>query len=204
MIRILAVGILILTIIFLLSNASTILGATRKYTDGYINGGEQAIIDFQHHNQFNTTCDPNSNYINKGKHSHLYCRGWIDGYTAKWQNLVPTSLDHSTIASSNHTSSQTTNSWSAPIVLIPIAAFIIVWSKYRLKHRVRKHRKRQCFTESIKERTLNKQHHKCLKCNKLLNVVDYDHKDNDRSNNRESNCVELCPNCHAIKTRSYR
>jgi hypothetical protein len=202
MIRILAVGILILTIIILASNVSTILGATRKYTDGYLNGREQALIDFHHHNQFNMACDPNGNYTNKGKHSHLYCRGWIDGYTAKWQKLVPTGPGHSTIASPDDTSSQTTYSWFAPIVLILIAAFIIVWTKYKLKHRVRKNRKRHCFPESIKERTLNKQHHKCLKCNKLLNVVDFDHKDNDRSNNRESNCVALCPNCHAIKTRS--
>jgi 5-methylcytosine-specific restriction endonuclease McrA len=54
---------------------------------------------------------------------------------------------------------------------------------------------------SIKEHILDKQHHKCAKCNRLLNVVDYDHKDGNRSNNKESNCVALCPNCHAVKTR---
>lgn len=30
---------------------------------------------------------------------------------------------------------------------------------------------------------------------------DFDHIDNDRSNNDFSNCQALCPNCHAIKTR---
>jgi len=31
-----------------------------------------------------------------------------------------------------------------------------------------------------------------------------DHKDNARSNNKESNCAALCPNCHAVKTRKSR
>ena len=29
-------------------------------------------------------------------------------------------------------------------------------------------------------------------------------KPGNRSNNKESNCQTLCPNCHAIKTRSRR
>ncbi len=194
-------GILIPTIIFLIYNVNPSLCAARKYTDGYVNGSQQAIIDFRHHNQFNTTCDPYNNYTNKGKHGHLYCNGWP--YTAKWQNLVLTTHDLSISASPNLTSPQTTNSWLALIIPILIV-LLIVRTEYEIKHRVRKHRRRHCFPEFIKERTLNKQHRKCRKCNKLLNVVDYDHKDNDRSNNKESNCVALCPNCHAIKTRSNR
>jgi len=58
--------------------------------------------------------------------------------------------------------------------------------------------------ESVKEHILDKQHHKCADSNRLLNVVHYDHKDGGRSNNKESNCVALCPNCHAVKTRSTR
>ena len=43
--------------------------------------------------------------------------------------------------------------------------------------------------------------HKCAHCKRILNVVDWDHKNGDRSNNQENNCQALCPNCHAIKTR---
>ena len=45
---------------------------------------------------------------------------------------------------------------------------------------------------------MNKQSYKYKKRNKLLNIVDYDHKDNDKSKNNESNSVALCPNYHAI------
>jgi hypothetical protein len=38
----------------------------------------------------------------------------------------------------------------------------------------------------------------------LLDVVDWDHKNGKRHDNSESNCQALCPNCHAIKTRSNR
>ena len=38
----------------------------------------------------------------------------------------------------------------------------------------------------------------------FLNVYDFDHKDNDRSNNSYSNCQALCPICHAIKTRKKK
>jgi hypothetical protein len=78
---------------------------------------------------------------------------------------------------------------------------VIVW---KLKHRGGKDRQRRYFSDLIKENILDKQHHKCAHCNRLLNVVDYDHKNGDRSNNKESNCIALCPNCHAIKTRRTR
>ncbi|MGC2382035.1 MAG: HNH endonuclease signature motif containing protein [Nitrososphaeraceae archaeon] len=67
-----------------------------------------------------------------------------------------------------------------------------------------KHRERQHFSDSVKESVLKKQNHKCARCKHILNVVDWDHKNGDRSNNSESNCQALCPNCHAIKTRSNR
>ena len=64
--------------------------------------------------------------------------------------------------------------------------------------------KRENFSESIKEEVLRNQNHRCAHCNNLLTVVDFDHKDNDRSNNDITNCQALCPNCHAIKTRTSR
>ena len=60
---------------------------------------------------------------------------------------------------------------------------------------------RRGFSTSVKEQVLKKQGHRCNICNRLLNVVDYDHKNGDRSNNDISNCQALCPNCHTEKTR---
>ena len=77
----------------------------------------------------------------------------------------------------------------------------VIW---KLKHRRRQYKERHAFSNSVKENILEKQHHKCASCNRLLNVVEYHHKDDNRSNNKESNCQALCPNCHAIKTYSRR
>ena len=40
--------------------------------------------------------------------------------------------------------------------------------------------------------------------NEFLNVVDWDHRMEIESNNSESNCQALCPNCHGIKQESAR
>jgi len=65
----------------------------------------------------------------------------------------------------------------------------------------RKSRERKGFPKHVKEGILRKQGNKCAHCRKVLNVVDWDHKNGDRSNNKENNCQALCPNCHAVKTR---
>ena len=54
------------------------------------------------------------------------------------------------------------------------------------------------------EKVLEKQHHRWADFNRVLNVVDWHHRNGDRSDNKESNCVALCPNCHAIKTRRHQ
>ena len=87
-------------------------------------------------------------------------------------------------------------------VITTILALTI--GKIRLRRRKGKHRERRGFPDYIKEEILRKQDHRCAHCNKILNVVDWDHIDSNRSNNKESNCQALCPNCHAIKTRSRR
>jgi hypothetical protein len=63
---------------------------------------------------------------------------------------------------------------------------------------------RNSFTQSTKKRILAKQKHKCAHCNRILVVVDFDHKNGNRADSREVNCQALCPNCHAIKTRQKR
>lgn len=61
---------------------------------------------------------------------------------------------------------------------------------------------RKGFSQGTRERILRKQNHKCVYCRKVLTVIDYHHKNGDRSDNREKNCQALCPNCHALKTRN--
>lgn len=63
---------------------------------------------------------------------------------------------------------------------------------------------RQYFSSEIKSQILKKQNYKCAGCKKFLNVYDFDHIDNDRSNNDYNNCQALCPICHALKTRKMK
>lgn len=95
-----------------------------------------------------------------------------------------------------------THTWFAPSILSVIIVIIVAAIARKIKHRKETYRKRELFSQSTKAKVLAKQDHRCTHCKRLLNVVDYDHKNGDRSDNRESNCVALCPNCHAIKTRS--
>ena len=94
-----------------------------------------------------------------------------------------------------------TYSWVAFIVFLIILIAAIAW---KLKHRRGKHKERQHFPDSVKEKVLEKQRHRCTDCNRVLNVVDWHHRNGDRSDNSESNCVALCPNCHAVRTRTYQ
>ena len=61
---------------------------------------------------------------------------------------------------------------------------------------------RKGFSQGTRERILRKQNHRCVYCRKVLKVIDYHHKNGNRSDNRENNCQALCPNCHAIRTRN--
>lgn len=70
--------------------------------------------------------------------------------------------------------------------------------------RKKRQEERHGFPDTVKERVLKKQNHRCAHCRRLLNVVDWDHKNGKRNDNSESNCQALCPNCHAVKTRSRR
>jgi|ERR671910_641471 hypothetical protein len=82
------------------------------------------------------------------------------------------------------------------LICFGILYFVI---KLRKKFMIRQH-----FSSEVKNQILKKQKYKCASCKKFLNVYDFDHKDNDRSNNSYSNCQALCPICHAIKTRKKK
>jgi len=60
---------------------------------------------------------------------------------------------------------------------------------------------RKDFPESVRKQVLALQYYRCNHCNSMLDVVNFDHIDGNRSNNLFSNCQALCPNCHARKTR---
>jgi hypothetical protein len=112
-------------------------------------------------------------------------------------NEAPVEVQHS---DTNEPSNQeNADGWIIFILLIAFAAVIgIVIKKLTRK------KERRGFHDIVKERILKKQNHRCAHCKRLLNVVDWDHKNGKRYDNSESNCQALCPNCHAIKTRSNR
>jgi hypothetical protein len=81
--------------------------------------------------------------------------------------------------------------------------FILIFFVIAVALSVHKRRKRErkYFSAEIKRATLEKQRHKCAYCRGNSDILDFDHKDGNRSNNKMSNCLVLCPNCHAKKSR---
>ena len=119
------------------------------------------------------------------------------------QNQTQPSAIPSPNASTANTPPATTNpstDWQIGLVVIFL---IILYAIWKLRHRGGKYKERHDFPDSVKEKVLDRQHHRCDDCDRVLNVVDWHHRNGDRSNNRESNCVALCPNCHAIRTRRH-
>lgn len=84
------------------------------------------------------------------------------------------------------------------IIIILILAIISLLSKL-IKKNIKKMRKN--FSIQIKEAVLKKQNYRCAICRMRLKVMDFDHKNGNRSDNQKKNCQALCPNCHAIKSR---
>lgn len=89
---------------------------------------------------------------------------------------------------------------SSIVLLFSILATGIVLN-YLKKLKKSTNKARKGFSQGTRERILRKQNHRCIYCRKNLTVIDYHHKNGNRSDNRENNCQALCPNCHAIKTR---
>ena len=87
------------------------------------------------------------------------------------------------------------------ILVILIIGVIIVASKRKTPY---KDLPRKGFSDAIKEQVLRRQNHRCAECDRVLDVVDFDHIDANKTNNDISNCQALCPNCHAKKSRNER
>jgi hypothetical protein len=186
-----------------------------RYTSGFSHGEQQAATDFHNNSTFNPVCV---------KHTTYYCAGYLKGYNATWNDLAPkrsnpnpnppasnstnplppASNSNATAANSSSTISSSTDRWVAPFIIFVIVVAIIAAVVHKLKNRKGKYKERKDFSDDVKEKRLEKQHHRCADCNRVLNVVDWHHKNGDRSDNKESNCVALCPNCHAVRTRTHR
>ena len=63
---------------------------------------------------------------------------------------------------------------------------------------------RRDFSASVKNQVLALQFYRCNYCKIVLEAVNFDHIDRNRSNNSFFNCQALCPNCHAKKTRKSK
>jgi len=193
---------IVLTLFLLLANLFFIplVAAMGPYDSGYSHG-------------FSDAQNGGHPYLSarggKSGHTARFLQGYNDGYAVGTQggqaDISRRPPLSSLAASADSNSEQLTsdidgNSYAIFLLLI-IGIILIIIITWKLRQGSRKYKKRHCFPSYVQEKVLKKQGHKCADCNRLLNVVDYHHKNGDRSNNKESNCQALCPNCHAIKTR---
>ena len=91
--------------------------------------------------------------------------------------------------------------------IIPLLTSFVIYAIIQTEKKQHKGRMvyltREPFSELVKQTTLQNQDDKCNMCNISLNkyVIEYDHIDNDKTNNQLSNCQALCANCHSEKTK---
>lgn len=176
--------------------------AISGYDSGYNHGCNDAKV-----------ADSSQRYINQfGKgpnfHSNAFMQGYESGLSScsvdQSNGLPPSKSPNQAPPSPMMTNQGDETSFGVVIIiaiLVIISSVAVAIKKFMRRG---KRRERQHFSDSVKESVLRKQNHKCAHCKRILNVVDWDHKNGDRSNSNESNCQALCPNCHAIKTRSPR
>ena len=94
--------------------------------------------------------------------------------------------------------------------IIPLLTSFVIYAIIQIEKKQHKGRMvyltREPFSELVKQTTLQNQDDKCNMCNMPLsnNVIEYDHIDNDKTNNQLSNCQVLCINCHSKKLRHAR
>jgi hypothetical protein len=182
--------------------------AQSPYDSGYDRGCDDAYMP-----------NPARQYINQPEkgpsfHSDEFMEGYNDGYgdcydpTFYENNGAELPPPNSSVSSPTPKTDEEVSSshsvFETPSAVLGITIlFLIIMAVFAIKIRKgkKKSKERKGFSQSVQQSVLRKQDHKCAHCKRLLNVVDYDHKNGDRSDNRESNCQALCPNCHAIKTR---
>ncbi len=178
-----------------------------RYDSGFSKGNADCIKGQDVIDKYQQT------YDYKG-HSDLYKLGYQDAVT----NCINT-IDNNVINNNNmdndvqvgssvenhefkHDLPSHSNTYFNSTLPILIILILLLSGVTALKlRRKKKPYDRKYFPQYVKENIIRKQDHKCAHCKKLLNVIDWDHKNGNRSDNGERNCQALCPNCHAIKTR---
>jgi len=63
---------------------------------------------------------------------------------------------------------------------------------------------RKAFSEITKQMIRIKQNSCCNECGKYSEVLEFHHRNGNRSDNRPSNCEGLCPNCHRKRHRKEK
>jgi hypothetical protein len=132
-----------------------------------------------------------------------YCVTDSNGPTNEPEHVI-LSISDLEEAQPSDTNQPLQDSRSVLILTLLIAVAAVIGVIIKKLSRNKKQIERRDFPDIIKERVLKRQNHRCADCKRLLNVVDWDHKNRKRYDNSESNCQALCPNCHAIKTRTRR
>jgi hypothetical protein len=125
-------------------------------------------------------------------------------------SAVPNTLQNQTQSSAvpntatSNSPSTSTNPSTGPIGFgLLIIFLVIIYAVWKLRHKGGKYKRRRDFSIAVMQRTLERQDNRCANCHKWRGgkPMDFDHKNGDRSDNSESNCQALCPDCHADKTR---
>lgn len=111
-------------------------------------------------------------------HSANFCEGWNAGSSTVINNGIQNVKNDKTSSSLNSTSGQS-------VTFLFVILFLLVIGVIALKLRNRnKPKERKGFPQYVKEIVLRKQDLKCAHCKKLLNVIDWDHKNGNRSDNK--------------------
>ena len=89
-------------------------------------------------------------------------------------------------------------------IRILLAKLISLALKDIISNNLRENKPRKEFSKSTKQTILALQLYRCNHCSRFLDIINFDHINNNRSNNHITNCQALCPNCHAKKTRKKK
>jgi hypothetical protein len=210
-----------LAILMLVTSLSVAAGLSRAEEDAYSTGYSDAVADAHH--EYGHGYDPSC----PSGHSEAYCQNYQSGYAVGWRSVITSAVPNTSqnqtqpsavpktaqnqtqpsavpkTATSNSPST-TTNPSPGPIGFgLLIIFLVIIYAVWKLRHRGGKYKQRRDFSIAVMQRTLERQDNRCANCHKWRGgkPMDFDHKNGDRSDNSESNCQALCPDCHADKTR---
>ena len=142
-----------------------------RYTSGFSHGEQQAATDIQNNSNFNPVCV---------KHTSYYCASYVEGYDATWNNLAakwqtsnpspnpPASNSTSPLphaSNTNTTAANPSDNWVGPFIVSVSVVIIIAAIARKFRHRRGKHKERHPFPDPVKEKVLEKQHHRCADYN---------------------------------------